>query len=176
MKIKQFIAVTLVGLSVAQAAHAQTWQREDYGGSYEPLTTGVASRGVKVEFGCGRAPTEAFVRVYVPWQSRFGRLAEEGFFDVAFVVDGEPIPLSLQFTRTETEAVFATSVEMDEQGFAESDHLNNLVYALQSGRSASISAPALGVESALPLNGSMSALRGIYVGCGMHLSGTGVMD
>lgn len=48
----------------------------------------------------------------------------------------------------------------------------NFVYALQNGRQASLNIPLLNIKSTLGLNGSMDALRGIYLGCGTRLTGS----
>jgi len=180
MKIKKFVAATLVGLSIAGSAHAQSWERLEYDDNY-PSAIASGSNDASFSFHCRDNVREQDVAEF--WVMFPAEKVREDFADGnvvrAFIdIDGE---------RTEWRLDFMVVGDGDVVGFTSTGdprlHVDvgseaqvNLVYALQNGRKATLSIPLLDLSTTLELNGSMDALVGIYLGCGMRMTGTGVMD
>ncbi|MEN5364741.1 hypothetical protein [Brevundimonas intermedia] len=173
MKIKQFVAATLVGMSIAGAANAQSWSQEKVDGTL--YATGRGSGGTTLELHCGAShqnPEEAHFRVRMPWRSSFEGKLERGDekFNAQLAIDGSIQPIRMEWGSMEEAGVeFYVTAMAEDAG-----DLTMLVAELQNGSTATFNIPALGVSSTVPLTGSRDALNGIYMGCGMHPTGTGV--
>lgn len=173
MKIKMLAAAALVGMSIAGAANAQSWTTEDVGGTL--YATGHGGGRTTLELHCGAShqnPEEAHFRVRMPWRSSFEGKLERGDekFNAQLAIDGSSYPIRMEWGSMEEAGVefYVTALAAD------ADDLTMLVAELQNGSTATFSIPSLGVTSTVPLKGSRAALNGIYMGCGMRPTGTGV--
>lgn len=180
MQIKQFAITALVGMAISGAAQAQTWERLDEEGNYlSAMATG--TNDASFSFGCRDNVREQDVAEF--WITFPAEKVPEDFEDGnvvrAFIdVDGERTEWRLDFMVIgDGDVVGFTSTgdpRLDEEAGSEAQV--NLVYALQTGRQATFNIPLLNLSSTLGLEGSMDALRGIYIGCGTRITGTGVID
>jgi hypothetical protein len=168
MKIKQFVAATLVGLSITGAANAQTWSKQS-GWAESGEAWGQNDDGTLV-FGCGSGEPVAQLMVTLDQHSRFTRLRGGEAYELVFEIDGQPISVPMKYDPSES-ANFLLRIKADESGFAEDETLNNLVYALQDGSRLKLIMGAYTLTE-MSLAGSSEVLRGIYLGCGMRLTGT----
>lgn len=173
MKIKQFVVAALVGMSVTNVAHAQSWSTEEVDGTV--YATGYGSGGTTLTLHCGAShqnPAEAHFRVLMPWRSSFEGKLQRGDekFNAQLAIDGSAQSIRMEWGSMEEAGVefYVTALAAD------AGDLTMLVAELQNGSTATFSIPSLGVTSTVPLRGSRNALSGIYMGCGMLPTGTGV--
>lgn len=180
MTISQFVATTLVGISIAGAAQAQSWERLEDDGNY-PAAMATGSNDASFSFHCRDNVREQDVAEF--WVMFPAEKVREDFEDGnvvrAFIdVDGERTEWRLDFMVVGDGDIVGFTSTGDSRLDADvgSEAQVNLVYALQNGQQARLDIPLLDLSSTLGLAGSMDALAGIYLGCGMRMTGTGVMD
>lgn len=170
MRIRLLATAAILGASLTGAANAQTWTRQELNaeawGQNEDST---------LMFGCVRGIMAASLMVTLPLDSRFRSLRSGSTYEVTFEVDGILKPVRMDYEPSES-ANFIRQINADqESGWAEEDTLNDLVYSLQDGSQLTVRLGETTLTT-MSLAGSSDALRGIYIGCGMRMSGTGVMD
>lgn len=169
MKIKMFAAAAL-GLSIAGAANAQSWERWDEGGAQ------ARAEGASLTFGCGADdPTSASLKAVVAFdlgnESAMFAMSMDRPYEATFVVDGSPTPIRMMFIGDGEEGIALQAIEpVSDDGMK----LVDLTTELRNGNRLVLQIPALGVSVPFSLNGSRNALNGVYLGCGMWPTGTGV--
>ena len=180
MKIKPFVVATLVGMAVANVAHAQSWERRE-ADEYNPfpVVEAAASNDGYFSFYCHGQPEEAVAAFSVSFPAdKVREDFEDGNVVRAFIdVDGERTEWRLDFIVIGDGDVVGFTSKGDPRLDVEvgSEPQVNLAYALQSGQQATLTIPMLNITSRLGLGGSMDALESVYLGCGMvRPTGTGV--
>jgi len=170
MKIKQFVVATLVGMSVAGGAQAQSWERWEEGGAQG------RAEGASLTFGCDADdPTSASLKAVVAFdlgnEAAMFSMSMARPYAATFVVDGSPMPIGMRFIGDGEEGIALQALEPFSDGGMK---LVELTTALQNGNRLVLQIPALGVSVPFSLVGSRDALNSVYLGCGMWPTGTGV--
>lgn len=171
MTIKYFAAVALLGMTVSGAAHAQSWERWDEG------VAQASQEGAALTFGCDSGDgSAASLRAVVGFdrgdRAAMASMAPGRQYSAVFVVDGHSSPVRMEFITDGEEGIVLAAVEpFSEDGMK----LVDLAVELMNGNRLVFQIPTLGVSVPFRLSGSRDALNGVYLGCGMWPTGTGVM-
>lgn len=169
MKVSLLAVATLVGLSAAHVAHAQSWERWDEGGAQ------AWAENASLTFGCDAEDNSAAslraVVGYDQGNSSMSAMSPGREYAVSFVVDGRSSPIKMKFEAEGEEGIALSVVEPFAEGGMK---LVDLTTELANGNRLTFQIPALGVSIPFSLTGSREALNGVYLGCGMWPTGTGV--